>query len=139
ERVDVDHVLVLEPGERPRLALEVAPDRRVLHADHVDELERDAAIEPEVERLVDDAHGPLAELALEPVAPVDDLAERRPAHGAIAREMTRRSASAARGKSSSFSNRMWSTRSTCSSRSAATAASQSCVVSRRSDVCSSSS
>ena len=67
----LDDVGVHEPGRRERLAPEARHERRVVGEVLGEQLERDVALEPLVEREVDGRHAADAEPALDPVAPCD--------------------------------------------------------------------
>jgi hypothetical protein len=71
------HVLGAHPAGRPRLALEASEQLRPPCQVLVDDLDRVAAVEEEVFRLVEARHAPLAEHAEQPVRPPQDRADER--------------------------------------------------------------
>ncbi len=79
---DPDHVRVLEPGRRLRLALEALDELLVLREAVVQDLDRHVAVELGVLREPDVRHPARADLPIEPVALVDHRALARIGHQA---------------------------------------------------------
>ena len=65
---DRDDVRVVQPGGGPRLVQEPSAAVRVGRGVGAEHLQRDRAVEPDVDRLVDDPHAAAAQLADDPVA-----------------------------------------------------------------------
>ena len=70
---DLHDVRVHEPGGGERLAAEARDEARVLRQVLGEQLDRDVALQPRVERELDGGHAADAEAALEPVAVGEEL------------------------------------------------------------------